>query len=274
MRAESALHKLQQHLLESKRIYSRSTSLRTSIYRFSSVSIIVLAAFAFSLYLLGDVWLSVEVFFWTLAAIIAFTALVFMNLALLRNREGAMEQNFRAANKLTAIRLFAAPVVFILLFRGRVIMGSIIYVIAIITDVIDGYLARKLGQGTTMGIMLDPIGDIFLTLALFLFLWLEGAVPLWLFAILVARYGQFFVGLIALAIMDAVPQMEATLAGKVVGVIQALGIIILMAETVFGVRWPSERFNMYVFVVLGTGFSSVIVSQTIIGWRALQMARR
>jgi len=274
MSLKSALQKLQRHLLESRDIYGRSASLRASIYRFTFSSVIVLALFALFLYLLGDTRLSAEVFFWTLAVIIAFTVFVFLNLPLLRNQEGALERKYRAANKLTAIRLFMAPAVFVLLLRGRVIMGTILYIIAIITDVIDGYLARKLDQDTVMGIMLDPVGDIFVTLALFLFLWLKGAVPLWLFALLAARYAQFFMGLIVLAALDATPRLEATMAGKVVGIVQALGIIVLMADAVFDMPWPLESYHIYVFVVLGAGFSFVILSQTVIGWRALQVARR
>ena len=121
-----------------------------------------------------------------------------------------------------------------------------------------------------MGTMLDPVGDIMLTLALFLFLFVEGAAPLWLFVLLIVRYLQFFVGLAVLALLDAVPKLEATPAGKIVGVVQAIGILILLADTLFESLEPLEGFGIYVFIALGVAFSSVIVSQTVIGLRALR----
>jgi phosphatidylglycerophosphate synthase len=134
---------------------------------------------------------------------------------------------------------------------------------------VDGNLARRLHQGSLMGTMLDPVGDIMLTLALFLFLFLRGTVPFWLFALLVARYLQFFIGLALLALLDSVPHLKATIAGKVVGVVQAVGILILLTDTLFKLPLFFEGLRIYVFVVLGVAFSSVIASQTVIGWRAL-----
>lgn len=264
---ESALRKLRRHLAESKKIYADSASLRRSIYLFAAASMIALVAFASLLSLGGGIDLSLEIFFWMLATIIAFCAFIFVNLPLLRGEGGVLPEHLQAANMLTAIRIFLVPAIFILLMKGRRGIGLTLYVIALLTDVVDGYLARKMRQGSLMGTMLDPVGDIMLTLALFLFLYMEGAAPLWLFILLVARYLQFFIGLGILACLDAVPQLRATFAGKVVGVVQAAGILILLIDTLYGLPFDTAR--VYVFAVLGTAFSSVIVSQTIIGWRAL-----
>ncbi len=270
---ESALHKLQQHLTESKRMYACSASLRRSIYLFSAASVAVLVALASLLYLRVGIALSLELFFWTLPAIIAFCAFTFINLPLLRDGEGRIPEQLQAANKLTAVRIFLVPVVFILLTRGRTTIGIILSLVAITTDVVDGYLARILHQRSLLGTMLDPVGDILLTLALFLFLFMQGTVPLWLFILLVIRYLQFFVGLAILALIDATPRLRATIAGKVVGVVQAIGILILLADTLFRLPMAVERISAYVYIVLGAAFSSVIASQTVIGWRALTRER-
>ena len=240
-----------------------------SIYLFAAVSIIVLIAFTSLLYFREGIDLSLELFFWTLPAMIAFFAFTFINLPLLRDRRGNLPERLQTANKLTAIRIFLVPVVFILLMRGRVTFGVILYLLAVFTDIVDGRLARRMYQGSLMGTMLDPVGDIMLTLALFLFLFLQGTVPPWLFALLVVRYLQFFIGLALLALFDAVPRLKATIAGKVVGVVQAIGIMILLADTLFRLPVFLEGFRIYVLVVLGAAFSSVIASQTVIGWRAL-----
>lgn len=266
---ESAIQKLQHHLTESKRIYIHSAPLRRSIYSFAAGSIIVLALSSLALYIHEGIDLSLELLFWTLPAIIAFCAFTFINLPLLRDGEGNLPEQLQTANKLTAIRIFLVPAVFILLMRGRTNLGIILYLVAVFTDIVDGYLARRLLQGSLLGTMLDPVGDIMLTLALFLFLFLQGTVPLWLFALLVVRYVQFFIGLASLAMLDAVPRLKATTAGKVVAVIQAIGILTLLAGTLFRLPLPVEMFRIYVYLVLGIAFSYVIASQTVIGLRAL-----
>lgn len=266
---KSALQKFQHHLTESKRIYSQSASLRRSIYLFAAASTIVLAAVTFLLYLREGIDLSLELFFWTLPAIIAFCAFTFVNLPLLRDNEGRLPKQLQAANKLTAIRIFLVPVLFILLMRGRVTLGVILYIVALSTDIVDGHLARRMHQDSLMGTMLDPVGDNMLTLALFLFLFLHGTVPFWLFALLVVRYLEFFIGLALLALLDAMPRLKATIAGKIVGAVQAIGILALLADTLFRLPVHFEGLRIYALVVLGAALSSVIVSQTVIGWRAL-----
>jgi len=266
---ESAFRKLQHHLNESKRIYGHSAALRRSIYLFAAASIFVLTAFTSLLYLREGIDLSLELFFWTMPAIIAFCAFTFVNLPFLRDGDGRLPEKLQAANKFTAIRIFLVPVVFILLLRGRATLGVILYMVAIFTDVVDGHLARRLHQGSLMGTMLDPVGDNMLTLALFLFLFLQGTVPFWLFALLVVRYLQFFIGFALLALLDAVPRLRATIAGKVVGAVQAIGILVLLADTLFRLPVSFEGLRIYVFVVLGAAFSFVMASQTVIGWRAL-----
>lgn len=270
---ESALRKLQQHLTESRRIYNHSASLRRSIYLFGWVSLLGLILLSAAAYLAESVDLALELFFWTIPFIIALVVFTFMNLPLLRDGEGRLPASLQTANKLTAIRIFLVPVVFILLVRGHDVAGITLYAVAVSTDVMDGIVARRLGQKSLMGTMLDPVGDIVLTLALFLFLFLEGAVPLWLFALLVIRYSQFFIGLAVLVLLDAMPRLKATAAGKVVGVIQAVGILLLLAGTLFSRHVQIESFRVYLYFVLGASFSSVIASQTVIGYRALMRKR-
>ena len=270
MPPDSTLRRFQSHIEESKRIYRRSRSLRSSIYSFSATSLLVLALFTVFLYFFSGKGVWLKVFLWTFTFIAAYAAFVFINMPLLRGLSGVQQDRFGAANILTSLRLFAVPPVLVLLLEDRIILASIIYIIAVTTDLIDGYVARNYGMETIFGIMLDPVADILLTMALFLFLWLSGAIPIWLFIILCIRYTQFFVGLFYLAVVDSVPHLSATAAGKVVGIIQALGIILLMIKGVTGVAWPTGMYRMFIYIILGAAFSSVIVSQTVIGLKALR----
>ena len=95
-------------------------------------------------------------------------------------------------NALTVLRIFLVPVlVVVLLTRARteegLLLGSAIFGIAVLTDYLDGYFARRRNQVTRLGILLDPIADKLLTAAAFLSLVEMDAVPAWMVMIVLGR---------------------------------------------------------------------------------------
>jgi CDP-diacylglycerol--glycerol-3-phosphate 3-phosphatidyltransferase len=97
-------------------------------------------------------------------------------------------------NALTVLRIFLVPVlVVVLLTRARtpagLYLGTAIFGIAVLTDYLDGYFARRRNQVTKLGILLDPIADKLLTAAAFLSLIEMDAVPVpaWMVMIILGR---------------------------------------------------------------------------------------
>ncbi len=93
-------------------------------------------------------------------------------------------------NALTAFRIFLVPLlVVVLLTRARhgLFLGAGIFGLAVLTDYLDGYLARRRNQVTRLGILLDPIADKLLTAAAFISLVELDAVPAWMVVIVVGR---------------------------------------------------------------------------------------
>ena len=95
-------------------------------------------------------------------------------------------------NALTVLRIFLVPVlVVVLLTRSRtdvgVTLGMAIFGVAVLTDYLDGYFARRRNQVTKLGILLDPIADKLLTAAAFLSLVEMDAVPAWMVMIILGR---------------------------------------------------------------------------------------
>lgn len=95
-------------------------------------------------------------------------------------------------NALTVLRIFLVPVlVVVLLTRARtdegLILGMGIFGLAVLTDYLDGYFARRRNQVTKLGILLDPIADKLLTAAAFLSLVEMDAVPAWMVMIILGR---------------------------------------------------------------------------------------
>ena len=100
-------------------------------------------------------------------------------------------------NALTLARIFLVPILVVVLlteFEGRRILGmprelvgAAIFGLAAITDWLDGYLARRRGQVTSLGQMLDPIADKLLTSAAFISLVQLGLAPAWMVALIIGR---------------------------------------------------------------------------------------
>jgi len=90
-------------------------------------------------------------------------------------------------NMLTGLRLVAAPATAGLLLAGHFAAALGVFAAAGLSDVADGYLAKRYGFGTQLGRYLDPAADKALMLAAFLALTALGAIPVWLTGFVIAR---------------------------------------------------------------------------------------
>jgi CDP-diacylglycerol---glycerol-3-phosphate 3-phosphatidyltransferase len=93
-------------------------------------------------------------------------------------------------NALTLLRIFLVPFLVVVLltkFDGRETIGLLIFLTATATDFLDGWLARRRGQITTLGILLDPIADKLLISAVFISLVELGLAPAWMVVVIVGR---------------------------------------------------------------------------------------
>src|SRR5512140_3058575 len=92
-----------------------------------------------------------------------------------------------APNQITILRLvFVAPVIVSILY-GAYTAAFVLVLIAGLSDGMDGLLARKLGQQTTLGTYLDPIADKLLLTSSFVALGFAGQLPLWLIILVLTR---------------------------------------------------------------------------------------
>jgi cardiolipin synthase len=93
-------------------------------------------------------------------------------------------------NTLTLLRFFFIPLYLFLYFSeipGRIYWAFGVLLLAGLTDVIDGYLARRNKQVTQLGIMLDPLADKLMMLAVFLSLLISQRISLWAALAIFAR---------------------------------------------------------------------------------------
>ena len=93
-------------------------------------------------------------------------------------------------NALTLLRIFLVPLLVVVLLTrvaGHVYFGAGIFAVAVLTDYLDGFFARRRNQVTRLGILLDPLADKLITAAAFLSLVEMKLVPAWAVMIVLAR---------------------------------------------------------------------------------------
>ena len=154
------------------------------------------------------------------------------------------------ANKLTIFRIILVPLMVIIPFLG--IKGEIlgipityliidfIFIIASITDKLDGYIARSRNQVTTFGKFLDPLADKILVLAAMVMLVEIDKIPAWIPIIVLAR--EFIVsGYRLIAVEKGGKVIAASVWGKLKTVTQMIAIILAFIDVnSFGTCFSGE----------------------------------
>jgi cardiolipin synthase len=106
---------------------------------------------------------------------------------------------FKIPNLLTVLRIFIAAIIFILFFTH--LASEIVkwlFVVGVASDAFDGILARRLNQGSRLGIVLEPIADTLLVFSTILFVTFRQDLPLLIFA---SYLVIFFVGFLNLLVI-------------------------------------------------------------------------
>ena len=107
------------------------------------------------------------------------------------------------ANQLTVARMAAAPIIvalFAIDFAGHEYWATALFAVAMATDWLDGWLARRSGSSSAMGSLLDPVADKILVLAVLIVLVDESVFAGWMVAAIVAR--EFLVSGLRLAALE------------------------------------------------------------------------
>ncbi|HYW38777.1 MAG TPA: CDP-diacylglycerol--glycerol-3-phosphate 3-phosphatidyltransferase [Terriglobales bacterium] len=157
-------------------------------------------------------------------------------------------------NYITLTRIAAIPLLIWILCSPRFaseqsereILASVVFILASITDGIDGYLARKRGQITTMGMLLDPLADKLLIAAAFITLvqFNPALVPAWMAVVIIGR--EFLVsGLRSIAASEGFT-IQASELGKFKMLVQIISVVAVILARRWH-EWPV--YGIYIFPV-------------------------
>src|SRR5687768_14996065 len=158
-------------------------------------------------------------------------------------------------NGLTLMRIFLIPLlVAVMLTKYNVLIAAAIFLAASLTDLLDGYLARKRGQVTTLGILLDPVADKLLISSAFISLVQLQIVPAWMVVIIIGR--EFAVsGLRSIASAQGFT-IDASELGKIKMATQVAAIALLILGDEYPVFRDVGGIALY-FVVIFALLSAV-----------------
>jgi CDP-diacylglycerol--glycerol-3-phosphate 3-phosphatidyltransferase len=173
-------------------------------------------------------------------------------------------------NLLTAARIFLIPV-FILLFLApgpqRSVWAAVIFIIASLTDLLDGYLARRWEQITRLGKFLDPIADKLLILSALILLVDFNRVSAWIAIVLIGREVAM-TGLRAIASSEGVI-ISAEPMGKYKLAAQVFAVVLLILDY----KAPYLDFRVWGTALLWISMVLAIISAVQYGMRYIMLSR-
>src|SRR5262245_10010870 len=165
------------------------------------------------------------------------------------------------ANQLTVLRIVFVPVFIILLAYHELGWALSTFVVAGITDVLDGIIARRFGQKTSIGAVLDPIADKLLMSASILILSLpqmefHNSIPRWLMIVIISR--DMFILLVSLIVVLMVGWRVFTPSpyGKISTFMQVITVLAVLFTNWQGLVVPELNILFYMTGLM-TAFSGI-----------------
>ena len=180
-------------------------------------------------------------------------------------------------NLLTVFRMVLIPVFVSLLFYQRFILALTIFVLAGVTDGLDGLLARRFDQKSQLGTILDPIADKLMLVTSFVVLSMRAVfpqplpphlpVPFWVTVAVISRDVFILVGAAAINIVTGFRRFRPSMLGKINTTVQIIAIaaIIFAASVPYGTGYylPTIYTTVFALAVLSGAHYVFFVSKLV-----------
>ncbi|HEX9443652.1 MAG TPA: CDP-alcohol phosphatidyltransferase family protein [Candidatus Binatia bacterium] len=133
-------------------------------------------------------------------------------------------------NFLTLVRILAIPFFLVLLASHLYLDALFVFILGGATDALDGFVARRTNQKTSLGAALDPVADKLLLMSSFIMLGLMGGIPLWLIVLVVSRDAVILFGYAAIYfLVEERLEVVPTTMGKLSTVLQLFTVGVVLA---------------------------------------------
>ena len=140
------------------------------------------------------------------------------------------------ANRITLVRIVLIPVFLVLAYLGLSWWALAVYIIACLSDTLDGYIARHCHQVTNIGKFMDPLADKMLVLSAMVFFVEIGSMPGWVVIVVLLR--EFAVSGLRMIAVEQNRVIAAAWSGKIKTTVTMIGLgVILVFGEILVLRW-------------------------------------
>jgi cardiolipin synthase len=166
-------------------------------------------------------------------------------------------------NLITILRFLLVPGVVFALLTDEMGLALAGFLVAGISDGIDGFIARQFNQRTELGAYMDPMADKLLLASVFVVLGYMGELPLWLVIAAVSRDALIVCAVVLSTVMGNPVAMKPLFVSKANTAVQIVLAAIVLAELAFALQLGPARETLVVISGLLTGASAAAY---LVGW--------
>jgi cardiolipin synthase (CMP-forming) len=133
-------------------------------------------------------------------------------------------------NLITTLRIILTPIFIIYLLEEQFVAALIVFIVCMVSDALDGFLARILKQKTVLGSFLDPIADKLILVSTFVALSVMGAIPVWVTVIVLSRDVLISLGVAVLEIYRMEIRIRPSVLSKATTCCQFITVVSVLAS--------------------------------------------
>jgi len=149
-------------------------------------------------------------------------------------RSGAGKSRVNLPNIITLGRILLVPVIVWAIASNQMTIAFVIFVVAGVSDAVDGFLAKRFNMTTEIGALLDPVADKALLVSIYVTLGISGDIPRWLVILVVSRDFMIVGAVIVSWILDNPVPMKPLMVSKLNTVAQVAFAALVLASLGFG----------------------------------------
>ena len=199
-------------------------------------------------------------------------AIASLYVGLLRDRNGYRLPSLNVPLTLTLLRVSLVPGIVLFLAERHFMVAFVTYAIAALSDVLDGWIARRWNQTTRMGTLLDPIVDIVFNLAMLAGMAAAGLLSPVVFWIGVTRYAVLVVGTVCLYLFVGPVTIRPTFFGRFTGVVMCS--LIALLTLLWALRGELARtLTPLTEIALGVLLAATTIQIVLVGWYNLRLMK-
>ena len=168
------------------------------------------------------------------------------------------KKNLTIPNALSLFRICLIPIILFLFIKDNywsTPVAIVLTVLAALTDILDGYLARKLNQVTELGKILDPLADKIAAAAIFIYLYLFKDFPFWLISMILLRDLLLIIGALFL-----INKKDVVIPSNQIGKWTAGILFLLFLVYIFNLDNFKQPLEIICGLMIVVSFTSYIIS--------------